>query len=362
MKPIPPRVWLDDLLAGMQPSSTDLDSLVLECGREGQHHDYKAGALLREPRAADDIRFHVAGFANSDGGFLIVGYDEKQRLFDGCTAPGGSSLHDWATRVLANLSQYFSVQPRIRTAVHSGANGEVLVISTERASGLVPVVHQRRLVFPLRIGDSTVTPPDYLITDLVLGRRNRPALSVKVNGARFNLEHEQINSCVYKLRFSIHVESENLVFAESVRVGLVGWSLFGVNALGLTPALKSRVDAQPPSVPQFTQHWNLMHVIVTKHHADSLVPPTDIRLGPFERSADLSISLLAPILPDPNRIELGAGLYVLAQNAEPVWYQVTTRYGKSEALDTKGGIAPPFLPCSVERTTDRPKAYCKVFL
>lgn len=363
MKPPQARVWLDDLLADLEPSSADLDRLVAECGKEGQHHDYKAGAHLRETRAADDIRFHVAGFANSDGGFLIVGYDEKRGLFDGCsTAPGGSSLHDWATRVLSSLSHYFSVQPRIRTAVHSGASSEILVISTERASGLVPVVHKGRLVFPLRIGDSTVTPPDYLITDLVLGRRNRPALSVKVSAARFSREPENINAFVHRLRFSMHVESESLVFAESVRVGLVGWSLFDVGVFGVPPSLSLRVDAHPPKLPGFTEHWNLMHVIAKAHQPDSTRPLMDIHLGPFERSADLPLSLAVPIPSDPTRVELGAGLYVLAQNAEPVWYQLTIRYSKREAFDSKGQMFLPSLPCSVERTRDRPKAYCEVFI
>jgi len=181
MKLTPSREWLDRFLSGAVPTEADLEKLVAECPREDQHLDYKSGKILSDKKRdpADTVREYVAAFANSDGGTLLLGYDQRAG-FDGAVAPGTSTLEDWVTRCIYSLAPFLSPAPRILTAQARGVT--VLLIATARAPRLVPITLKRELVYYIRIGDSNFLAPPFLLSDLVLGRRNHPVLQLGLVG------------------------------------------------------------------------------------------------------------------------------------------------------------------------------------
>jgi hypothetical protein len=96
---------------------------------------------------------------------------------------------------------------------------EVLVIGVARAPALVPCPEEGELRYYLRVGDSTLSIPPYLISDLVLGRRVHPQLLVTIrkdgSGA--------VNGSA--IHFGFDVENEGMVPANDVIVGVVSFAL-----------------------------------------------------------------------------------------------------------------------------------------
>lgn len=337
MKATAPRVWLDDLLSGAVPDSSSLDRLLAECGREGELHDYKSGRELADSaKGAATLRQYVSGFGNGEGGFILFGVTNDGKV-DGCNRPGGQPLDEWATRSLLDQAPYFAPQPRIVTIPYSGrlrtssrGRHEVLLVAVTRAPTLVPCIERGRLVYYLRIGDSTTAVPEYLLADLVLGRRNRPRLllleaSATVSSKRgSNLGSEYTS--VIDLRVRVIVENESVVFADRVRLGAVAWML-GQRSKP-TVSLLSAVDVQPPpteigSDPGWTPRWTLAHLVPESRD------PALKSFGPFDRASQAFLITL-PAWPGRKPL-LRAGIYVLARNSPPWWYQLDARYDENVA-------------------------------
>jgi hypothetical protein len=171
------RKLLEMLMSGYELTPAELDQLLANRVDEDLFLDYKHGNEAQKKNAAMTIRQYLAGFANSAGGVLVVGIDEATWNVTGCTAPGGSNLADWAARCLTPLAPYFAPPPRFQVVAHP--QGDVLVAATERSLSLVPCVENGALVYYLRIHDQTLKAPDYLMSDILLGRRNRPDLHVR---------------------------------------------------------------------------------------------------------------------------------------------------------------------------------------
>jgi len=175
---------LDSILRGMELTEAELDEVITELADEDQFLDYKHGALLDNPAKAAPkvVRQYLSAFANADGGILVIGVSEPDgegnRTVTGCKKPGQTELTEWASDAMSDMASYFSPSPRFQLVEH--AEGNVLVCAVARAPGLVPCVEAGRMKYFLRIHDSTVKCPDYLISDLVLGRREHPTLHVDV--------------------------------------------------------------------------------------------------------------------------------------------------------------------------------------
>ena len=72
------RELLDSVLADRALTSDELNRLIADHVTEDQYLDYKDGKLLETlQRAAKVVREYVSGFANTDGGVLIVGVSEE---------------------------------------------------------------------------------------------------------------------------------------------------------------------------------------------------------------------------------------------------------------------------------------------
>jgi len=356
------REWLDRLLSGEVPSEVDLRQMVAECAKEDQHLDYKSGKLT-DP--ADTLREYVAAFANSDGGTLLIGYDLASKAFDGMAAPGGASLEEWATRSIFALTPYLSPAPRIASPTVSGK--PVLLVATARAPRLVPVVQKGELVYFLRIGESNFAAPPFLLSDLVLGRRNHPVLRPRLSGASLGLGRDVHCPNVEGTLLNINVVIENtsLVFAEDVRCGLILWSTPDAasrvqDGLSVPDSLKANLDiSQPPHFDsqEIQPPWLLTHARLSRHAVAGLPPrepPLDI--GPFDETPDQALrpvvlpvfsNMLAfgPPAAAPSSpfyehtryrriqtrgaVEAKGALYLLSRDAEPWWFQFGMRYDKA---------------------------------
>lgn len=310
MPPSRSRTWLDHILAGESVTDQDIKKLVAECPQEDQYLDYKAGALLQDKKkAADVLREYVTAFANSDGGILLIGYDQKSQAFDGATAPGGGTLEEWVTRCLSSLAPQFSPVPRVRSLDVDGK--PVLIVATPRSPILIHLPRAGSLVCHLRIGDSTLEAPPYLVTDLVLGRRNQPVLKpmfrvpIEPQGP---WDSHVPNVSTIELRLLATIENESLVFADDVRCGIVTWAAPRVDPgpedrQRVASSLRARIDVKEPeqsACQSIHPRWQLLHLrwgwpisgpTPGQHHP--------FHIGPLEESAQQPFAVLGlPVFRD----------------------------------------------------------------
>lgn len=416
------REWLDRLLAGqLYPEAKDLDDFVRICGDdEGLHHEFKPGADPSSGSGADPasvLRRYVAGFANSDGGLVLFGYYQKGRAFDGFRPPGGGKLVDWVIRALQPLATYLSPPARTFTVLHSGTapDSEVLLVAVRRAPALVPVIVAGRPVFYVRMGDSTVeTPsyntigaPDYLIADVLLGRRQRPVLVP--SRPTMSLEPQPkrklgVSVTAHEAIVRINLENESMVYADSVSAGLVAWSLdkrqipkspkrqrsselshFDM----LQPRMPAMVDFNripPKEVPrslsayvdlnvpepntreQWISPWTAVHAPAWRGVKDidlASFEATELEFGPFlwpifectdESAAPEAETAKLHWAMRRGRLRMAAALYVTARSGEPRWFSVLMRYGRDALANEPTELKKPspraqleLEPCDGER-------------
>jgi schlafen family protein len=339
MKPPRATVWLQDLLSGKQPEPQDLERLIDECGPESEHHDYKSGLVgswkPTDPKNAPALlRKYVSGFANSDGGFFVIGYNEKAQQVDGFKPPGGGSAHDWATRTLSDL--YLSPAPRIRVVRYDGPRlrpsvkgpVDVLIVTSERASVLVPCREGSRWIYYLRLGDSTLEAPPYLVADLLLHRRARPTLGIPRDGVVVQFDLNQAGSIhgapVYRLAFFVTVANEGFIAAEGVRVGVLAWSVQYERLREPTSFLRTRVEAWEPDprIPGAERdvEWRLAHTYFPEIHGVEIQPFASYTFDLVDRQPSMAMRSGQIIRPGTAEI----ALYAIARNSEPWWFQLRT--------------------------------------
>ena len=342
------REWLDWLLESHEPTDAELRQIVRDCPREDQWIEYKAGAVLGQDDPPALIREYASGFANADGGALVVGYRHDVGTFDGARAPGGGSLKDWASRALTPI-RTGSTLPEPRFAVTPIDGVEVLLVSVGRARIPVADIRSRVPVFFVRMGDQTLEMPHWLVTDLLLGRRAQPNLRLVdvtveiVNVARLFCQRVEGLDVALKVTY----ENEALILAEHVRAGLVGWA--AVPPTTLPRQLERRIQVEPPPEdlivggPDAWRGWGITHAFPNYGVAPPLVDALVVE--PFAFSSDLLRAWRLPVFKrcDPQQtepegpahanvaVEMKAALYLLAKNAEPSWWQLTLRYNDEAA-------------------------------
>lgn len=177
------KEWLERVLQTDHLDEQNFAQLMKDCRDERQHLDFKSGLELTKEDPAATLRDYAAAFGNSDGGIIIFGYDQKAAAVDGVGPVGKASPRDWATRTLSSLAPYFSPPPRIIEAQAGGKT--ILAVAVARAPRLVPLVEKGELIYRIRLGDSNVTVPPWLMSDLILGRRNAPQLEMRSWKAEF---------------------------------------------------------------------------------------------------------------------------------------------------------------------------------
>lgn len=216
--------FLELLMRGDVPDESDIDNLLMPWVAEDLYLDYKHGNELKKANAAQTVRQYVSAFANSAGGVLVVGVDEDNHRVVGASAPGGGDLARWASTCLTPVAAYLAPPPRIAAVQHR--DGTVLALAVNRNPLLVPVVEAGEVTYHLRVHDQTLKAPAYLVTDLLLGRRERPDLAVAdatvtvtITGAPTNEQRVMV------LSPQIQIENRGLSQVNGVAAGILGWTI-----------------------------------------------------------------------------------------------------------------------------------------
>lgn len=360
MPPSKSRALLDQLLDGDTPSDDAVHALVAAFQAtkelEGQWFDLKSGLWLQEREAAD-LRKAACGFANAEGGFLLIGYNEQTRQFDGVAPVGSHEPQHWVTDVLGRRMSPIR-SPRIANLTIQGK--PILLVGIERAPQLVYVVEDDTRVYYQRFGHSTKPLPDSHVLDLLLGRRARPQLVVTrihVHSCRpSEVQTGDPNVPLIDLRLTVTIENEALITARDVRIGMVAFTVApDPHRLDMLPSqLRHSVDLQSPARYACSRQllpWRPCHVR-SANHPRAGQTLTELQIGPFDRVDDHLGAWQIPHFPcapgpppHPNtrvpdlqrelrahsfgNVEMRAGLYVLAHDCEPWWSQITMRYGGS---------------------------------
>ena len=305
---------LDQLNEGQQMSQIELDEFLSKHHSEDLYLEYKHGGELTDRRkAARTIRQYLSGFANSEGGVLFVGVDETSWSVASQPALGGGDLAQWASRCLDPIAPYFSPVPRFSIVKHE--RGDVLIASTARSLGLVPCLEEGKIVYYFRFHDETLEAPEYLVSDLLLGRRQGPYLHITkaelTLRSDLNLTDAESN-LVITPRFE--VENGSPSWAEATRLGMVSladrhpsWER------GLSSYLLRYIDVKEPDRKRFGK-------------CSPVYSSISGRLEPFEVAADMIFpEHRSPLWKYQHRYtpyNWKAALYVMAQGIHPSWYQL----------------------------------------
>jgi hypothetical protein len=320
------RELLALLLGGHQLSATDLDDVVHRLRSEDLYLDFKSGKQ-DTTKASTVLREYVTGFANSDGGVLVMGIAEPAQKgqtyeIDGCPQRGNATLDEWATHSLRDVAAYFAPMPRFQTVKHP--KGDVLVCAVARAPALIPLIVAGSQQYYVRMGDSTLAAPGWLLSDLVLGRRNHPLLEATVLSV--TAEYEQMiypgtsfAADTIALGFSFGFDNVSLVPARDVQVGIVGWTL-NPTANSPTPTLRSHVDAVVPDLPGLAvpgDYWRLHHMRYSGR---------ELGAGAFGSFTAREIVRLHVAQYHGRLAQFEAALYAVASGSPPEWFQLRVIY------------------------------------
>lgn len=243
-----PQQLLTRILEGATVQAADIDLLLQRRVPEGLFIDYKNGKATDKNETKEELRKDVSAFANSEGGIIIFGVDDQTRTVSSCNSVGTGSLSDWAASCIRPIAAQLTEMPRFIDVSHP--SGQLLVIAVARSSHLVSVVIKGMLCWFMRVHEGTVQAPDYLVADLMLGRRKSPRLNIRV--------HENLAGAVKSdplskyhspgLGFLLRMENNSPTWIEDVRVEMIRWSQEKTEtSLLLSDYLLSLLDVKSPN-------------------------------------------------------------------------------------------------------------------
>ncbi len=326
------------LLEDSPLSLDELTAFVARVPEEDLFVEYKDGQLLAEPKKAKlAIREAVSGFANAEGGVLVLGVDEHRpaRQLSPCVdRVGADPLDIWASKTLADMAGFLSPPPRFRS-IPTAPGRCVLLVAVARAPQLVACFEAGSTKYYLRFHDSTREVPAYLISDLVLGRRQHPVLVPQLEKVELAFDPYRSGLVSYNTTatFSLSVENVSFVAAHDVEVGLVGWvvpdepgspPLPGVLDF-LGSHLRQHLSLEEPA-PREGLVWKIRHV-TTRYGRKREIGPFDVAryeaLGPFRLPVSRTAVLPPGLSSQPRQERFLAAFYVLPASSPPAWFQVT---------------------------------------
>lgn len=306
---------LERLLAGDLLNADHLDDLIAKRVVEDLYLDYKHGDLLKdENKSQKTIREYVSAFANSAGGILIIGVRESEGIpqeITGCQNHKGN-LSEWASRCLTPIANYLVPTPRFHVVDHP--NGQILVCAVQRSLSLVPIGSSEKIIYYFRLHDQTLQAPDYLMADILLGRRQHPNFEIKeALLTNFHIEsNSNYPSRDLKIETMFRVENTGIVWADDSQWGVI-YLAYQNEQRNEKPSqhLLSYLDYQDKT-PLPTMPTKLVH----HHNSLSISKPFDTN--------DRHLTFTFPLKND-NRwmyYTWKAALYFLARNSLPIWYQI----------------------------------------
>jgi hypothetical protein len=305
------RAMLDKMLTGDVLQESDLRALMA-VDNEHQHVDFKHGSLTDDrDEAKQVVRSYATGFANADGGLLVIGVSDgppAQRRITKTKRPGGATLDSWARSCLEDFAGQLVPFPRFQVLNVEGC--DVLIVATARAPAMVPCHEKGARVYHLRVGDSTKPVPDYLLSDLLLGRRAHPILEVRRSGKGGAVNGGQGS---WQLGFGFEVENRGLVTASGVRIGLILWGMRPQQGQDrgavASEHLRSFIDVVP--CPDHVEGVPMapVHLISVRDKPD---------VGPFDL---LRVFVNELVIPQLNGEPMRSALYVVSNGHPPEFYQ-----------------------------------------
>lgn len=357
------ELW-DHALRGLHVARTDIEHMLKAETQEDLWLDWKGGKLVGAAKGGLTLQRAVAGFANAEGGVLVLGCNggdagtgEVPWSISACPATvGKASLRDWVEQQLVPLRSSLRPLPRVMLV-----DGGIVLIAIQRSDTLVPVVLPGKgPMYFLRFYGATHEVPEYLLAALVLGRRQRPRLDIRIveayigeKGSRRSpadvwsmAASSQRSRQPWPINFSVEVHNSGLVWAEDVSIGLVVHGKATEDDSLSPPRIAGPVKRIPTSVEACIQGRR-----VDPFHLDQLLPKGKGDLAPFGTHTFAGLVGWTPSMVDAAgawdracsawwyqhhpgagrpanpmqthwRVHWLAPLYVLTRNGPPQWFQV----------------------------------------
>lgn len=318
---------LEALVEGATLSAADLDHVMTDL-EEGQHLDFKDGIITHRrerKRGGAIVREYVCGFANAEGGVLVLGVSDRPRRVSPCEPSQPQRLITWSEDLLRAMAPFLSPPPRTQVVTHP--DGPVLVIATSRSPQLVFTVEAGKVRHYLRVHSSTVQIPEYLLSDLVLGRRQQPLITLEI---RPSLKGPREPSATRSgVRFYASLENASLTSALNIEVGMIIWTL-DPQPSRVSGYLRGHVEAQQPN----GNDWKLRHSLFYDPNARSGLQ----RLAPF---ASNSRALRADgfVLPLAETCEVRFAAYVVAEGSAPQWWQCSFKLNAQQSAEQGAAVS-----------------------
>jgi hypothetical protein len=308
---------LNEIMSGMVVTEAMLQSLMDDRVAEDLYLDYKHGReLVDRKKGAATIREYMSAFANSAGGVLIIGIDEATWTITGAKAPGGGRLDRWAYSTLTDFAGYFSPVPRCLTVACTA--GEVLLVATLRSPRLVPHIVENQLVHSLRFGDNTLLIPEYLFTDLTLGRRQHSVINInEIVGFFRRQDATKHGGGMLFFWLKIQLENTSMVWNDGLRVGILTLGQpMGRELRKIGNSIQACIEITESSIFSAAR---LCHI----WHGSSGIEPFEVRdIWFYEGDVEMVGIPFALnhqwVIPYTWLL----GLYIATKDTEPMWYQV----------------------------------------
>jgi hypothetical protein len=336
------------LLGGGTLSPEDLEFIVRIRIPEDLYLDYKHGKILDAPNAGQKLCRFASGFANAEGGVLIVGMVEKERRasdITGCDpSKVGGDLYQWAHHALQPIVPYLGSALIVHVVAHE--KGPVLLIAVDRAPRLVSCVKDGKVVHYLRIGDGTCLMDPYLYADLVLGRRQEPELNVSKLGVSCSSGGQ-----ILEINLGLALENEGLVWIPDWRAGMVGHTLTRRSAL--PESLRRKIDLQS-SPKENEPDVGFLRCIGSSYGPLAPMEAKELQFEP--------VRLPPPPMNSARQVlySWSGGVYVVPSNGRPLWAQLRVKFAAGFARDFNNPSRKTFKAdfqersCRVLREIERP--------
>jgi hypothetical protein len=321
-----------------------LRDFVRERVPEGPFLEYKRGQWL-DTHEAQDLRGYVSGFANAEGGVLILGIvggedvqgPDKWSL-EPPKCPDQAGWEVWLGKVLADVS----AKTRVDWQVVSVEGNDLVVIAANRAEALIRVYEKPNLVCYLRVGEHTHPIQETLFADLAVGRRAKPDLA---------LEELSVNTGTdasgFFVAVNLVVHNQGLLWVSDLSVTwsgyrTTGWSGHGPKGAPVSASLERSLDLRPTSRRGIEPVIAPFRSWIPGGEGGSWLSISNKQAKdarPFELVRFATPILGVPIVPEP-WAWYGAAM-VLPQNSAPLWAQLAVHGNNNVQLDAKAWALPP---------------------
>jgi len=327
------ELWQNALRGDVEITVQHIEHMVAAKRDEDLHLDWKGGSIVTE-RNREAVEKGVAGFANGEGGVLVLGVrggdvQDDSWTLDYCPAKVGKlPLKEWVERQLERLMTTLRPQPRV--LVIGEEDKRIALIAVQRTDQLTAVVVKNKgLVHYLRFYGSTHEVPPYLLADLMLGRRRQPQLAF-----------ENVKAVITPNRRDPFKPVSVQVTFDLRNIGLV-WAQ--QPALGVAHLWESSAPLPNPVAPHVNVGSDLepLRVKYSESGNRTDLAPYQTRSAVRFAGATKSNARYSPRWHGVHwRMEWLAAAHISCINGTPVWYQVRVVYNEHyEVLEASAELA-----------------------